>query len=590
MTGYETFPAMQVLFLSLGPGLPLLIGFGLMWRPLRNKAYAMVPFAALPALLAALSGPSKVAVEVPWFFMGSMMGLDPIGRIFLFVTALLWLAASLYSRGYLAEDKKRYRYSGYFLVSMSGNFGLILAQEFLGFYLFFSLMSFAAYGLIVHKETGEAFRAGRVYLVLVVLGEVMLFVALLLIASTSGSGDFAGLCSVGSGGLLFALLFIGFGIKAGALPLHVWLPLAHPVAPAPASAVLSGAMIKAGLLGWIRFLPHEAACAPLWASVFVFFGLAAVFYGVLVGLTQSNAKTVLAYSSISQMGFMTIIIGFGLQSPKNWNLAAAAAGLYGLHHGLAKGCLFLGAGIAAGNRNGEKMPWWLVAGLWLPALALAGFPFSSGAIAKSLIKEVLGRSRGPLYDLVYYFFLPLGAAGTMALLVHFLHLAGTAKMTERRENGMMAFGWFLLLVAVVCVMWLWTAGDLHAGHLLSPKVLWDGLWPVLLGLAGGMIWVRFRKGSHSRRFFMLPPGDILELVAWLGGKSGIFCRNGLNAGKTEGKGRLLRGEQAWAGIKPALRLGRAEKVLQRWAVVAGIYLAVFMLFFLVFSWGLYGFP
>ncbi len=89
---------------------------------------------------------------------------------------------------------------------------------------------------------------------------------------------------------------------------------------------------------------------------------------------------------------------------------------------------------------------------------------------------------------------------------------------------------------------------------------------------------------------MLPPGDILELVAWLGGKSGIFCRNGLNAGKTEGKGRLLRGEQAWAGIKPALRLGRAEKVLQRWAVVAGIYLAVFMLFFLVFSWGLYGFP
>jgi formate hydrogenlyase subunit 3/multisubunit Na+/H+ antiporter MnhD subunit len=121
---------------------------------------------------------------------------------------------------------------------------------------------------------------------------------------------------------------------AGVYALHVWLPLAHPVAPTPASAVLSGAMIKAGLLGWLRFLPLGEAATPGWGNVCTIAGLAAAFDGVLVGCTQDNAKTVLAYSSISQMGFMTMAVGVGLTVPAVWTQALTATALYALHHAM----------------------------------------------------------------------------------------------------------------------------------------------------------------------------------------------------------------------------------------------------------------
>lgn len=580
---------MQVVLLSLGPGLPLLIALGLMWSPLRKKAYGLVPLAAMPALVTALFGPSQVAVAVPWFFMGGMMGLDPIGRTFLFFTALLWLAAALFSRGSLANDHKRYRCSGYFLVTMSGNFGLILAQEFLGFYLFFSLMSFAAYGLVVHRETREAFRAGRIYLVLTVLGEVMLFVALLLIVRHSGSSAFVDLRSGGSGTLLFTLLFVGFGIKAGALPLHVWLPLAHPVAPAPASAVLSGAMIKAGLLGWIRFLPHDAIPASAWGAFFIVGGLSAVVYGVVVGLTQKNAKTVLAYSSISQMGFMAIMIGCGLRSPENWAPAAAGAALYALHHGLAKGCLFLGAGLATAEKGKEGMaPWWLIAGLWMASLALAGLPFTSGAIAKSVLKEVVAGVPGPLHDVISLF-LPIGAACTMALLVHFLDLVGAAKGDGLHGKGMMRFAWALLLVAVVVGMWLWPGSSDHAVHSLAAESVWSGLWPVMLGVCCGMIWVRLGRESRVRRLLFVPPGDILEFCVWLGGESEGMRQLTRIVGKRHAVRPAPWQRRVWIALHLPARVGRTEKVLQRWAVVGSLYLLVFLVLVCFFSGGLRGF-
>jgi formate hydrogenlyase subunit 3/multisubunit Na+/H+ antiporter MnhD subunit len=115
------------------------------------------------------------------------------------------------------------------------------------------------------------------------------------------------------------LLLVGFGIKAGALSLHFWLPLAHPAAPVPASAVLSGAMLKAGLLGWIRFLPLGEAAMPLSGVTLVSAGLGAAVLGTFVGVVQNDPKTVLAYSSISQMGIITTGIVFGREgSSSGW--------------------------------------------------------------------------------------------------------------------------------------------------------------------------------------------------------------------------------------------------------------------------------
>src|SRR5690606_7309656 len=116
----------------------------------------------------------------------------------------------------------------------------------------------------------------------------------------------AGLADAPRRDLIVGLVLAGFGIKAGALPLHVWLPLAHPAAPTPASAVLSGAMIKAGLLGWLRFLPLGLVALPGWAALLMVLGVVAVFFGAAAGAVQQDAKAVLAYSSISQMGLMII--------------------------------------------------------------------------------------------------------------------------------------------------------------------------------------------------------------------------------------------------------------------------------------------
>ena len=328
------------------PLAPLLVVTALVAGRMRPDALQLAPWAAVPALLVSLTSSADALLEVPWLLLGARFGVDATGRVFLFFTAVLWGLSALYARGYLRDDPRKTEFAVFFLLAMSGNLGLIVALDAVTFFLFFALMSFASYGLVVHTRDPDALRAGRVYMVLVVLGEVMLFSVLVVLAN-GGTTDLP----VGGAAPPHAvtlLVLLGFGIKAGALPLHVWLPLAHPAAPVPASAVLSGAMIKAGLIGWLRFLPLGQVALPEWGVACVLAGLAAAYYGVAVGLTQTNPKTVLAYSSISQMGLMTMAVGLGMAWPQVWPAALSAVLIYALHHALAKGALFLGVGMAAG--------------------------------------------------------------------------------------------------------------------------------------------------------------------------------------------------------------------------------------------------
>jgi len=219
-------------------------------------------------------------------------------------------------------------------------------------------MTFAAYGVIVHVGSAPARRAGKVYIIMALLGEALLICALLLATAAAGGTDLrqipAAVAASPLRNLIIALVLTGFGVKAGAVPLHLWHPLAHPVAPTPASAVLSGGMIKAGLLGWLRFLHLGEVVLPEWGALCIAVGLATASYGVVVGLTQDEPKTVLAYSSVSQMGFMLTGIGIGLSAPVAWPAALSAVLLYALHHGLAKGALFLGVGVSHGGSTVQR--------------------------------------------------------------------------------------------------------------------------------------------------------------------------------------------------------------------------------------------
>lgn len=361
----------------------------------RGLVWLALPWLPLPALLMAALV-SDARVDVPWLLQGARWQIDALRVPFLAAAALLWSAAGLYARGYQSGDAR----AGLFLVCwclcLAGNLWLILAGDAAGFYAGFALMTFAAWGLVVHARSARALQAGRVYISMALLGELAMLAGLLL-ASEAADGSMvlsdmaAAIPDAPHQGWIVALLVAGFGVKAGLPVLHFWLPLAHPVAPTPASAVLSGAMIKAGLLGWLFLLPLGLTELPGWGALLMALGLFAIFGAALRGLWEREAKSVLAWSSISQMGLATLLLGAVLVEPALWWQVSGWFGLFALHHGFAKGALFLSSGLPLPGGLRQRQAVLIV--LALPALVLAGLPFSSGEEVKNLLTQALSGER-----------------------------------------------------------------------------------------------------------------------------------------------------------------------------------------------------
>lgn len=498
--------------LSLGVFWPFLLACLLGLRTTRSSALLLAPWAGLPIFAASLL---PVPDEVHWYFpgmlLGSEMGLDAARQIFLLLTALLWTISGVYARTYLSQSTRCAEFYIFFLLSMAGNFALIVMQDLFGFYLGFSLMSFAVYGLVVFDRSAAALRAGRIYIILTVIGELMVFVALLMAAGMTGAITFdamrAGLILVDPADRNWVILLgvAGFGIKAGVLGLHVWLPLAHPVAPAPASAVLSGAMIKAGLLGWIQLLPVGEMALPDWGAIMIILGMTAAFYGVGVGLVQRESKTLLAYSSISQMGVMTMAVGLGMLNPHVWSFMLPVIAFYALHHGLSKGALFLGVGLVGGNNRGQRR--WIWLGLWLPALALAGAPWTSGMLAKQLVKASAISAPVP-WDALLPFLLSVSALATSLLMARLLYLVRPAAKSSAPAPAMgLLWPWTVLLLGVLVVPW-WCLSVVADSKIQIMSIM-DSLWPVVATVV--MVWVVLRLDLF-RTIQPLPAGDILVLM------------------------------------------------------------------------------
>jgi formate hydrogenlyase subunit 3/multisubunit Na+/H+ antiporter MnhD subunit len=500
---------------------PLVLATALFVAPRRCRLWATAPWAALPGV--GLTFAPEFRVELPSLLLGMGLGLDATGRLFLIFTALLWLISGLYARIYLAEDPNRDRFAVFFLATMAGNLGVLLAQDVASFYLFFALMTLSVYGLVVHEGGEEPHRGGRIYLILAVLGEAMLLIAFLLSASAaqSLSLDRISQAIVASSlrNVILALFVGGFGVKVGILGLHVWLPLAHPVAPTPASAVLSGVIIKAGLMGWLRFLPLGQEALPVWGYGVMAGGLAAAFYGAGVGLVQRDSKTVLAYSSISQMGLITVPIGLALAAPADWPAALTAVSVYAAHHAFAKGALFLGTGVARTSARNKKRLTWIMAGLLVPALSLAGAPFTSGALAKDALKRTLMAVPEPWQDVLAWM-LSLAAVGTTVLLMRFLYLVRNEALAGHPDGEFRSLGyvWGLAVLGVLILSWIVFTDPARAffEHALDPAVLWSELWPVGSGILLAWLFGRafIRIAPRIAAGDLLVPIERLALAAW----------------------------------------------------------------------------
>lgn len=492
--------------------LPLFLTPMALHRRLRPKLIKTLPWAVLPALLLALLAGESLMLPLPYGLTGALLGLDDLRRTFLILAALLWLAAGGYAITYLKDDPRAWRFAVFWLLTLAGNLGLILSFDVLSFYSFFALMTFAGYGLVVHTDSAEAHRAGRIYLIMAVLGEGLLLAGLLLAVSAAGAnpalnGLPAAIATSEQSALITVLVLLGFGVKAGLPLLHIWLPLAHPVAPAPASAVLSGVMIKAGLLGWLLVLPLGENSLPVLGGVIMILGLLASYGGALLGVCQHSPKAVLAYSSISQMGLMALIIGLVIAEASLAPVLLPVAALFALHHGLAKGALFLSV-----TAQGAGVFYRLAA--VLPALSLIGLPFTSGASAKLAFKAGLP---APESGFIGAHFLPLAlslaAIATTLLMARFFWCLWRQPPADPPDRGLL--GWWLLVVFFSFVLFWWLPHSLTEPLKLGTTLAdaWGLIGPALI--AGLLVRISLRLTQPMPR---LPAGDILvpisQFLAW----------------------------------------------------------------------------
>ncbi|MGY6706910.1 MAG: complex I subunit 5 family protein [Rhizobiaceae bacterium] len=541
------------LFLAPTVLVPLLFALLALLPAVRVRVLDLLPFAALPGLVSSIFAPVGTSLEAPDLMFGLRLEITGEGALFLGFASALWIAAGIFARAYMSGASDRPIFCAFWCLTLAGNLGVFIAGDAATFYLAFACVSLAAYPLVVHERTERAMRAGLVYIMLALIGETFLLLGMLLaVAGAEGIllADLRQALGNSPDNVTIALLVAGFGIKAGLVPLHVWLPLAHPAAPTPASAVLSGAIVKAGIFGLIQFLPLGSD-AGSWGPVLVAAGIFGSWFGIVVGLTQSNPKTVLAYSTVSQMGIVIAVIGTGLAAGAGV-AAAAAATLYALHHGLAKGALFLGVGVV--QKSGRNSLGYVTAALALVALSVAGLPILGGAIAKLAIKDPLG---GGLPEML----VTLSAVGTSLLLLRFLMLVQGFQNREATARAplQMILPFAALGAGAMVVPWfLFEAWSEHGlDYAFELANLWTALWPILVAAVLAALFLGFRP----RRVPTIPEGDLLIPMEALLGQGMKTFRSGFDQ-LPDAKPAIRRPVLAAAGRW----LGRLEGLLANWAV------------------------
>lgn len=362
----------------------------------------VVSSAALAAVLFHLLINPSVATSfqlplgLPW--LGAYFRLDALSAFFLVVVNLGGAAASLYGIGYGQHEKVPGRVLPFFVAFLVAMNLVVLADDAFIFLFSWEFMSLMSWALVLahHRQTGNI-RAGYVYLLMAGFGTLSLLLAFGLLAGSGGEFGFAMMraheLSPKLAGAVLALTLLGAGSKAGIVPLHVWLPLAHPAAPSHISALMSGVMTKVAVYGFIRIV-FDLLGSPAWwwsAVVLVIGGLTAVI-GVLYALMQHDLKRLLAYSTVENIGIIFIGLGLALAFEANGLTALAALALtaalfHVLNHSLFKSLLFFGAGAvltATGQRNMEHL------GGLIHRMPITAFAFLFGSVAISALPPLNG--------------------------------------------------------------------------------------------------------------------------------------------------------------------------------------------------------
>jgi multicomponent Na+:H+ antiporter subunit D len=339
---------------------------------------------------------SRISSVLPW---PVTFRVDKLGLLLGLVASFLWFLASIYAIEYMKPEHAKTRYHVFSLLSLCSMLGIVFTGDLVTLFIFFELLALVSLLLVIHEETPEAMKAGFKYLYMGIVGGLSLLLAIFVTYSTTGTVTLAktGL-SLLKGSPYFTLVFwtfiLGFAVKAGVFPVHVWLPDAHPVAPSPASALLSGVMIKAGAYGIIRVI-YAIFGPPVLANIstgkfLLILGVFTMILGSACAIRQTEIKRLLAYSSVAQMGYIIV----GASSLSFWGITGAILHIF--NHALMKGTLFLCAGAfiyKTGLRKiedlkgiGYRMPLTMIC-FTLAACSMIGFPPFAGFLSKWVLAK-----------------------------------------------------------------------------------------------------------------------------------------------------------------------------------------------------------
>lgn len=439
------------------------VGAGLLWRRHPGPLFAVLTgLGSVLLLLAALGGGNQVfALPRPWFLgeSGFQFVSDPLSRWFLAIIGVIGIPVALFSPGYLHHLRHRVPLGlvwAMLALLMASMTGVVLAANAIVFLVAWEVMALSSFALVAADHQQHAIRqAAFVYLGATRVGTAFLMGGFLWAHQITGSWAFADWSLSGTAALGPSLLILaGLAAKAGCWPFHLWLPIAHPAAPAPVSAVMSGVMIKTAIYAMARlFLVGHPLAAPALGPLLLVLGAVSALWGVLFALLQHDLKRLLAYHSVENIGIILMGLGISLlgvqwRNPALAQLGLAAALFHTLNHAVFKSLLFLGTGaVDAGTHLRDierlgglihRMPW-----------TAGAFVVGSAAIC----------ALPPLN----------GFASEWLLYRGFFGLALERPSAGARLGGLLLMGWLALIGALAVACFVKAVGVVFLGSPRSPQ-------------------------------------------------------------------------------------------------------------------------
>lgn len=534
-------------------------------RDIFAAATAIAELAVFITLFFTLAGNGELSFTWNSFGVpGINLTLDGFRLIFGAIAAFIWSSVLIWSREYFRHSRNRSRFCFFSLFTFGAAIGVFFAADIFTSFVFFEVMGLTSYVTIVNEETPCALGAGETYIAMTIAGGMVMLMGIFLLYQHIGMPPISELAASFQAApdkrplyIAGALILIGYGVKAGMFPMHIWLPDSYSAAPEPATAILSGILSKTGIFGVLILCSNMFLHEKGWGMAILALAAATMAVGSVMAVLCSDLKRTLAFSSMSQIGF--ILMGCAMQGILGDHNALAVRGtlLHMVNHSLIKFVLFTVAGVIFMNTGtldlnairgyGRNKPL-LAFGFLMGALGIAGIPLWNGYISKTLLHEsiveyiilVSGQTtEGRFFQAAEVFFVFCGGmtVAYMTKLFVALFLEKGYNATDNGEIGYIkgAAAWALVLPAMLLPV-LGTLPSLlmdkladmgqgfmngesphHAVHYFSRTNLTNTLWPLLIGATVYLLAVRpllMRTNEDGRRIYInaWPSGISLELL------------------------------------------------------------------------------